>query len=355
MKTLMVLMLPVLIAAQDMYFPDTVFTISGRAYPCTIEQFTSKSVRADFTGDKVEPILLNIVDRIILKSKGEVYNSKSAYVAEIDVLNQINASRTIEVPPPVLSADDSEQNMIEPPRQEKVHQVKIFTVKPDKLFSIGFSYNPIQTHWYQVLEGYYGNDIVTVAENVVDFIPEFSFYLSNNVAIFFNLSYFASTSSQDYLYIRDYVEFTDTDDYSFSSKRSVLTPQLGAKYVIGQAEDKKTRFYIALSGGKSFGKVVSEYVNNEEQDDIYPIEIENYEEFNSDLNSPIILNALCGAEYQLNPALSFFVRGTVRHQIVSATLKVEREYEDGRIYTQKDERELTDNLYFGGFGFHFYF
>jgi|FLOH01.1.fsa_nt_gi hypothetical protein len=354
MKNLIFAVLPLFLFAQDFHYPDTLFATTGRNYPCRFEHFSQSTVLGDFGGEKLESVALKVVDRITLGDMGGIFSKAQGYAFALDTLNRFCQARVIEQLDSIVSGRVDEPELISLTKSKPI-QLNLFTGKPNNHFSIGFSYSPILTKWYYQRDYYYGSEIFTLVENVVELTPELTVYLSNRTSVFFNASYYATESSSKYFSSQVWSSSSDTSDYTRDTQLSVFSPQFGVKLLLGIPAEKKAHAYVALSGGKSFGKVINKYVNHQINDINDPIVITNRDEYESDLNSPIILNFSFGAEYQLNSALAFFVRGTFRHQVSSAVYHYNLIYDNGNGQTISDDREVTNELYFGGFGFHFYF
>jgi len=367
MRKLLFVILPLMLSSQSFDSPDTIFTSSGLGYPCILETFSPSSITGNFGRGTTEPMVIAIVDRVYLQGKGEIFTKEEGYKIDPAELNEFCALR--EMDEGILTV----MKLKDPKKRAQANEDagKTFTLPgmlediktiehPVNRFSFGFSYNPIHAQQFvKVASSYYppSYSISIFSGDKVVVVPEFTFYVSKKIGVFINASYHSMVLSEEYYYTyeEDNSAYSDTANTISSSETSVFTPQLGVKYLFGNPDKQRSRAYFAVSVGQSYGKSVSTVEDLYEEEKTFPITVENWDEFNSDLNSPFIMSFASGAEYQFNSDLSFFVRGTLSRSLVKATYHYSRKYEDGDFRTTNRDHELTQDQYSAGFGFHFYF
>jgi hypothetical protein len=93
MKSLFVLLVPMLLFAQTEKYPDKIITVRGVQYPCVITRLDRYTIKIKYGKDSETSVSLNGVGEIYLGTDGLVYTSESGFNDKLENIQEIIEKR----------------------------------------------------------------------------------------------------------------------------------------------------------------------------------------------------------------------------------------------------------------------
>ncbi len=312
MKSLLFLLLPILIYAQNSY-KDTLFLTDGRSYPCLITDINDSKIWIVYLNNTNESIILQAVKRISLEEHGTVYLSDSGFKTDINLIQDFVHKRTMKIEEAQLIKKEQERlaglsndDQTQMKNDIQINKVKIQNKGDFKKWSFGVLYVPyssgkIYTTMYSSYPyelpytyGYINNETNMEAQLAFGVVP--------NVRLTLDVGYnstFTETRNEEHNRQTGY-----NTDYGYLEKNGLdlLDINFGLKYYFLDFFTEQVSVYYILGVGKQFAFADYKYEN------LFPqstsITEDNMEEYLEDLNSQWHFNMGFGAEYFFNESLS---------------------------------------------------
>lgn len=319
MKTLLIVLLPFLVYSQNPY-PDTIFLIDGRTYPCLISQVEESKVNFIYANQQTESVILLAVDKINMQDLGEIYSNDGGYKTDLDEIENYISERMDRLEKEKQANDELKRlSMIKDEHPEETadsedKEIEIEEVIKRKIsanendWSFGVLYVPYYSGKIYGIYIYYNpaDDPQTYfsTNSSLNMEAQLSYKIVKNFRITFDLTYLSS-------YIERREEFHDRQEgYEYNSGDltklglNILDFSLGLKYYIKDFVSNNVSVYVLAGMGKQFAFAENSSEDLFPPDEILPVTENNIEDYLKKLNSPLHFNFGFGAEYYFNESLS---------------------------------------------------
>jgi len=357
-KTLLFLLLPFILAAQNITYPDTVVLKSGRIYPCYVTQLNENKIQIEYGKRSARSVSgIANVKRIILGDKGLVFREDTGFLLDtkaladwVDDREKKRQERLARLSRPQKTEAASQQEIL-PQRSAK-------SLFPNR-WSFGVLYVPYysgKTHYLQWFREY-NIYVFSVSESRTLFEGQLAFLLLPRLRITFDIGYTSTYDrNREERHIRN-SDYNSKDDKGLlvMNDLSILTFSVGAKYYLHPLKEQKVSAYFTAGFGKqlAFCSIKQEELFIDENEPHLETD-HNIEEFTEDLNSPWLFNAGFGTEYAFNCSLTLFANIRFYYTTVSAAYDYRTVYGPQTTSGSKEiEKSNVSTLI--GLGLNFYF
>ncbi len=359
MKTLLILLLPVLSLAQTQ-FPDTLFLVDGRSYPCLITSISDDWFYFDYPGAKGQSIIKEALQNVSIDKLGKIYNSEKGFVVDEDIVMEFIDNRSEK-----MKKDNKIREELNKfgkgSEKDDISKIPLVSSSGHNLYeskkwSFGILYVPYYSGTiYEVIRGdiyYPAPQVYAYSNNQINIEAQLAYGI-NNLRFTFDAGYTSSFNEErsEYHYRND----TEINDgYKSTLGLKLFDFNLGIKYYFGDFITEGTGIYAEAGFGKQIAFAQNEYKL------LYPIpgqgviKEDNIEEFTEELNSPWHFNIGFGAEYFFNSSLS--LKSNIRLLYTSSTGKYNSRYVtdfENRTYSSENTfRNFSTKI---GIGLNYYF
>lgn len=361
MKIFAILLFPLISFAQTQ-FPDTLFLIDGRTYPCLITSFDNSRFYFSYPANPNESIVNKALEMVYMDTLGIIYKSGIGFISDKDDIMKFIEDRTERIKEDQNLKEElnrlSSVTVKENPGANQTGKSEIFPVISNmgyKKWSFGILYVPYYSgSIYRVLSNTnYPPTVYGFSKNQVNMEAQLTYALAENDRVTFDMGY-TSSFEED----RNESHQRGTYSYDDGSKSTMALTLLdfnfGLKYFFRNIIVEEVNIYAAAG----FGKQIA-FVQNKSED-LFPepqpgiISEDNIEEFTRQLNSPWHFNIEFGAEYFFNQSLS--LKSNIRVLYSSVTGKYNSRYvSETENDTQSTAQTIRNVVTRIGIGFNFYF
>ena len=335
MYFLFMLLLPILLIAQNVSYRDTVIAYNGRAAACRVTALNDSHVEFVYSKNVSEKIVIEGVRRLVIDSLGTVYASDKGFVVEPDEVNlllarrekifKINSEREKK-----RHAAIEKLNRLGDTGEETADEKEPAQLEPD--WSFGFEYIPyfLGNVFRRIPNAYYNVEIDLPSYSKVMMESSFSYGINEKFRILFNLGY----SEFNFKYRRNrtagYDGNIDKSGFERVANLRILFAGVGVKYRLKNFSVNSVSPYLTANVGKRFAS------GDKFQKELYPksggsVFENNEDQFLEEINSPYFLSAGFGAEYFFNNSLALFSELSFNYSYAKSTFKnreVGESYED---------------------------
>jgi hypothetical protein len=365
MKYLLFLLFPVLMNAQS--FPDTLFTLNNKVFPCYITNISESRVMLAYAGSGESMLVMEAIDKIILSEMGTVYKIGNGFNPNFDEI-ELYVNEREELNRKLKEKKKSEMEILSTPvpvnngsisqdYYPSIPSASASVYEDDNRWSFGFLFIPYYSgkiYGYTYNSNYEQNNYVTATiNNEVNMEGQFAFRANKNLSLTFDVGYTSAytDSKQE--------SHTSQENYSYNSGTSkakdlkLLALNLGVKYYFTRYPEKQVNVYALAGFGKQFAFSSTKYEDLFAQPttEIYE---NNEDEFVENMNSPWNLNIGFGAEYMFNNSLSVYSVIRFYYSKIDAVYE-SRTISTNQLYTYKSEYTKSDFITRIGIGLNFYF
>ncbi len=365
MKIIVFILFPLISFAQTQ-FPDTLFLVDGRSYPCFITSFDGSRFYFNYLDNRSESIVNKALEKVYLESFGIIYQAGEGFVSDKEAVNKFidDRSEKIKEDQEIKKEMDrlanvSTKNDSRIDSTGKVIYNPVTKFSENKKWSFGILYVPYYSgSIYQVYDngGSPPNPIIYVnANNQVNMEAQLAYGITENVRLTFDAGYTSSLEEDRYENHYSSNDYESDDGYKSSIGLKLFDFNLGMKYYFKNIIAEEVSIFAAAGFGKQIAFAQNEY-KQLFQEPLQPVIIDedNIEEFTEELNSPWHFNLGFGAEYFFSRSLS--LKSNIRIMYSSAS----GNYNSRFIYgdennTHSEERTVKNFITRIGLGLNFYF
>ncbi len=357
MKTLLIILLPLLTFAQSQFLPDTLTLLSGENVPSLITSIEGERINFNYSDNRSNFIVLPALKKVTLENFGTILSDGKWANIDLDKVKDFINSRYDKIN--ALKKANNEQ-------KNKISNLKIEKPKPDqkiaetqfKKWSFGVLLIPYySSESYDIMRsGDYPPypTIYKTSKNEINMEAQISYGIIKNLRLTFDASYTSSFSETTYDSHQRNTGYTYDYGYKNTDGLKLFDFNFGLKYYINDFLSSKVNIFVLAAVGKQIA-----FVQNSRKD-LYPdttsvsIVEDNIEKFTKDLNSPWHLNFGFGAEYFFNESLSLV--SSIRVFYSSTSGKYESRYiYNEQTSTVSDEETYKDFSTKIGIGLNYYF
>jgi len=352
MKSLIILFYSIALAAQNPY-PDTLFLMDGRSYPCLITSLNESNIGLVYLNGIKESIIIQGVKRLSLEDNGTVYLTDTGFNKDINILNEFIGTRNKKIEKDKLKIENQERL---PDYQQGVNE-DISYNEENKHWSFGVLYVPYYSGTiYRVVRSsypYYPLETYGYAINETNMEAQLTYEILSCIRLTLDVGY--NSTYTETRYEEHNQSSGSTFDYGALEERGIklLDITFGFKYYFADLISENVSIYMLAGVGKQFAFAKDKYENLYPQG-TSPITVDNMEEYLEDLNSPLHFNFGFGAEYFFNEALS--LTSNIRFIYSEISAKYNYRYIAGtERRTRIDEYNNSEFITRIGLGLNFYF
>ena len=364
MKSLLFLLFPILIFAQDSY-KDTLHLSQGKSYPCLITNLNESNVQVVYSNNRNESLILKAVKSIYLEEHGIIY-SNDGFTKDVGLLSDFIEKRMEKIKKAQLIKNEQENfavnltfNPNEDLKNNPLNNIQIQNNEYKK-WSFGVLYVPYNSVLvYSLEESYYQSQpsIFGRVVNETNMEVQLSYAVMDILRLTFDVSYTSTNyERRDEIHSRN-----TTGDYRsdwgnlIKEDLTLFDFNIGAKLYLNNFISEKVSVYLLAGIGKQIAAADFEDKN------LFPIpnpsvisSENNLNEFTKDVNSPLHYNVGFGAEYFFNESLSLTSNIRFIYSMISA------EYRSGTLKQMEAIAKTTDYeksnfITRVGLGLNFYF
>jgi len=310
MKSLLIFLFPILLFAQNPY-PDTLYLIDGRSFPCLITYIEGSKVTMIYANKVNESVLINAIEKITMKKYGEVYSTDLGYTTDVDAINEFAGLRLKklkekEIVETELKKFDPDSNIvIDNINGSSPYSVASEYISINNKWSFGILFMPYYSgRRYSVTRSsfIFPADAYSYNDNGANMEGQFTYGVAQNIRLTLNAGYSFSHSE-----IKDETTENFVNYYVGSFDKTslnILNFRIGVKYYLTNIFRNRVSIYALTGIGKQFAfvKYTHEYLPESQHASItYE---DNVEEYLQDLNSPLYFSLGFGVEYFFNESLS---------------------------------------------------
>ncbi|GEM_PF-2734192 len=351
MRTLLFLLIPLILFAQNIEYPDTVITVKGKAYPCLITALNQSTVKLKYGKTFTSSLGLNGIDKIHFAALGIIYELKSGFKVDIEKVQKIINKRNKAI------AANKRKILKKTSHPKKTLKLP---VSDEKFlhFSFGAYYVPYSGSY--IARSYDSNDwdrIYQIEYNLSKMEAQFTYLFTKQFGLCLNLGFNSTYSKRHY-------EDHSVSNYDSSDSGEIITNGLKTfgihisfKYYLFPSLTHKVSPFISLGFGKQFSWFVDKEKNLFVKNPSQAVITENYVAFFSKINSPYKLSTAFGVEYFFNTSLSVYSMIRLSYMYASADYKYKKIYNDtsNRIRRKTEKTEISNTITNIGLGLNFYF
>ncbi len=317
MKTLLLVLLPIFVFAQNPY-PDTIFLIDGRTYPCLITKANESKIEFIYMNEQTESVILLAIDKISLQDMDDIYSKDGGYKSNLDEIENYISKRMDRLDKEKKASDELKRlSLIKEGHRKKIidqNDVKILEVSDKKIspiendWSFGVLYVPYYSgNYYTVIRKSYPEDDLDTyinSRNETNMEAQLTYLLIKNLRVTLDVSYSSSFAESRYESHNGYSDTTYSYGNISTMGLKLFDFSIGLKYYFKDIIKGKVSAFVLAGAGKQFA-IVEDKIENFFQpvDPGYTTE-DNIEEYLKGLNSPWHFNFGFGAEYFFNESLS---------------------------------------------------
>jgi len=326
MKLLLYLLLPVILVAQPVNFPDTLQMHNNKIYPCYVLDMNDSWIKFRFAPRNQMKIGPVAIKQLKLKGLGLVYQAPHGFFMDRDSLKSFVRKRA------GITTKSEKRRFISgvfkkvfgngKPEKRCSFGVMLYPAQPEKRYDI--QYSPFYTgpQINVPIEILTPTQIESQMEAHLAFrlIPRL--YLTTNVL--YSLYDFTGDKEYHYLNIGNDTDYTENQIHRVLL--SYYDIYIGLKYYVLPA-DRKVRLFFQTSIGKQYTSAEGEiamYLDNEKEE----VFQDNAIEFLKNLNSPSHFSYGFGAEYAFNPSLALVAQVVFKHSRIKARYDFRYNYTD---------------------------
>ncbi len=349
MKTLLLLLFPVLILAQTPNYPDTLFSKSAPPIPCFVTGLDESRLAFIYNDGRTNSALWEKLNRVHIGGLGLVYTTGDGFLFELAEIKS-----ALHTPPAQLT---------EAPAEIQFSESQAAPTKPaetENRWSLGILMLPSDMEATYTEYEFYDYDSFYLYTRTSRYLPKYEAQLTYRITDQFALTLNSGYSSQ---YVKSrYEHFSDDKDGDYDSDSgqettnslSLFKFDIGIKYYLKPVISKKVSPFVTLSLGKQIASAIDEEKElYDETPPEYPV-ISDYEKFLEQINSPLLLSAGFGAEYFVNESLSFTTNFKVTYDIIKAKFTTVQENDDYKT-TNKYTKKSSEFITLVGVGLHLHF
>ncbi|MBK6913735.1 MAG: hypothetical protein IPH11_08700 [Ignavibacteriales bacterium] len=315
MKTLLLVLLPFFVYAQNPY-PDTIFLMDGRSYPCLITKANESKVEFIYMNEQTESVILLAIDKISLQNMGDIYSKDGGYKNDMNEIENYISERMDRLDNERQASDElkrlsmiKEKNTDQKDRVIEIEEVfdkKISPIEND--WSFGVLYVPYYSgNYYTVIRKVQPDDYLYTyinSRNETNMEAQLTYLLIKNLRVTLDVSYSSSFAESRYETHNGYSDTTYSYGNISTMGLKLFDFSIGLKYYFKDIIKGKVSAFVLAGAGKQFS-IVEDKIENffPPVDPGYTSE-DNIEEYLKGLNSPWHFNFGFGAEYFFNESLS---------------------------------------------------
>ena len=373
MKVLAFLLVPFVLMAQDVSYPDTIVLKNGKIYPCLIKELDNSKVRVIYDRNITNYSGLLNVEKVVIAENGPVYRADSGFIMNLkSVQKYISLRREKEEQELERKREenqwlDREQNQ-QQGTEQPVKQIAVpYEQTPERItqnrWSFGVLYIPYysskiyQYSVYPVVDPYYPQRFYYIIENESKMEGHFSFQVYPGWRLTGDIGYSTTCTRQRDEEHSHYIDYpVQNIDYGFikTNAMKIFVFNIGLKYYLSGLINQKVSAYLLAGAGKQFAFVTAKseglFVDTPPTTRID----DNREEYLEHLNSPLLIFLGFGVEYPFNQSISLFSNIRFYYSRVQARYDY-RKIETNRTETKSAEYRSSDLIKRIGLGLNFYF
>ena len=315
MKTLLLVLLPIFVFAQNPY-PDTIFLIDGRTYPCLITKANESKVEFIYMNEQTESVILLAIDKISMQDLGDIYSKDGGYKNDMNEIENYISKRMDRLDKEKQASDElkrlsmiKEKNTDQKDRVIEIEEVfdkKISPIEND--WSFGVLYVPYYSgNYYTVIRKSYPEDDLDTyinSRNETNMEAQLTYLLIKNLRVTLDVSYSSSFAESRYETHNSYSDTTYSYGNISTMGLKLFDFSIGLKYYFKDIIKGKVSAFVLAGAGKQFAIVEDKIENFFPPEDPGYTSEDNIEEYLKGLNSPWHFNFGFGAEYFFNESLS---------------------------------------------------
>lgn len=365
----MLVLLPFFAYAQNTY-PDTIFLIDGRSYPCLITKVDESKMDFIYANQQSESVIMLAVDKISMQDLGDIYSKDGGYKIDLDKIEDYILERMDKLEKEKQANDELKRLSLQkekvreesPDQQNKeIETVTVYKKEinlEEKDWSFGVLYVPYYSGKiygvYSYYEPNYDPSPHSFTNSSLNMEAQFSYKIFRNLRAAFDITYLSSYGEQRYEYHERQQDYNyDTGDLTIVGLK-ILDFSLGLKYYLKDFVSNNVSVYLLAGAGKQFAFAENNTENLFPPDETLPVIENNIEDYLKKLNSPFHFNFGFGAEYYFNEYLSLTSNIRFFYSRFSADYQY-RSISDYSTITKTQSYTYSEFVTRVGLGLNFYF